>query len=307
VADLRDEGADTVRATATTKLAAGGVQSSGADYERAVFLMHGIRDNADWCHAVRRRIVELDPRAYCLVPSYGHFSLVQFLLFGARRRNVRWFMDQYTETLAMVEAADGNTHFVGHSNGTYLLARALTDYATLRIGRVALAGSVVPRSFPWDRFQREGRIRALRNDRAAGDWIVGIFPGFYQLLAYWLPWARFFSDIGNGGLRGFDRSCGLDHHEVYYLPGGHGAGVAPANHASLARFVLGQPWEPPPTQLRPVGWVDWASNLSWIVWLVLAGVLVLAVPMLLAALLPAHATLAVVLWFAFLVAVLATV
>ena len=236
--------------------------------------------------------------------------MAQFLLFGARRKIVQWFMDEYTETLALVPEADGNTHFIGHSNGTYLLARGLTDYATLRVNRVALAGSVIPRAFPWDRFHREGRIQALRNDRAASDLVVGVFPGFYQLIAYWLPRWRYFADIGNGGLRGFDRSAGLDQCEHYYFPGGHGAAVRAQNHRSLAEFVLRPTAWAAPTRLlgRPTAVTDWLSNLCWVVWLLLLGLLVVLAPLGLWSWSGGgYAALALVVgWFAFLVAVLAT-
>lgn len=233
-----------------------------------VLPIHGIRANADWCNRFRRLLNQSLQKgaAYCPCRSYGHFSILRFLLIG-RRKMVRWFVDLYTEAVAAVGDTAVPVHVVGHSNGTYLLARALLDYRTINVDHVALTGSVVQRHFPWSQLHDEGRLKRLRNKRAARDFIVGFFPGFYQQLSMGLPGVRTIFDIGNAGLRGFDDPPKGQDIERFYLDGGHGAGVEEANLPHLVDFILDRPEQPRQLAPRIPLWIDLFSNLAWAVWL----------------------------------------
>ena len=78
---------------------------------------------------------------------------------------MRQFMDDYTEKMATFPNPATKVSFIGHSNGTYILASALQNYVTLRIHRASFAGSVVPRSYPWNELiGDECRVDALRNE-----------------------------------------------------------------------------------------------------------------------------------------------
>ena len=242
-----------------------------------IFLIHGIRDNADWPRELARKIrsdaqMENPPiRVRCVTSSYGHFPMLHFLLFKRRKKNVRWFMDRYTEELAKLP--DAKIHYVGHSNGTYLLAEGLRTYTAMRFDRVAFMGSVVPGNFPWRKYYKEGRIREFRNDRSAKDWIVGVFPGFYQLMGKFIR-TPYFSDIGDGGFRGFDQSVGDSHTENYYFNGGHGKPTEPQNHPSLATYILSGKADADPELLtKPSPLCVYLSRLNWLVWLLLIAVI----------------------------------
>ena len=242
-----------------------------------IFLIHGIRDNADWPRELARKIraeaqKQSPPvRVRCVTSSYGHFPMLHFLLFKRRKKNVRWFMDRYTEELAKLP--DAKIHYVGHSNGTYLLAEGLRTYAAMKFDRVAFMGSVVPGNFPWRKYYKEGRIGEFRNDRSAKDWIVGVFPGFYQLMGKLIR-VPYFSDIGDGGFRGFDQSVGDFHTENYYFNGGHGKPTEAQNHASLAQYILtGKADADPKLLTRPNPLCVYLSRLNWLVWLALIAIL----------------------------------
>src|SRR5206468_4067540 len=108
---------------------------------------HGIRDVGNWTTdfdaQLNAAFGSKGDTVRVLRPGYGYFPMGPFLLFTDRQKYVRWFMDEYTEALARYPNADGNVHFIGHSNGTYVLASALSQYKTLEVNRVAFAGSVV--------------------------------------------------------------------------------------------------------------------------------------------------------------------
>jgi len=156
-------------------------------------------------------------------------------------------------------------HFVGHSNGTYILAQALQKYATMKVDRVAFIGSVVASDFPWDDFFRDGRVNKFRNDRSESDWVVGIFAGFFQLLGKIVP-ASFLTDIGNGGLRGFENSAGPNHRENCYFEGSHGAPTQGENLKTLATYVAtGEDRSRDGLRQNPKPFTDVASKLNWLV------------------------------------------
>jgi pimeloyl-ACP methyl ester carboxylesterase len=192
--------------------------------------------------------------------------MLRFLFFGARQVNVRWFMDRYTEALARYPQA--KISYVGHSNGTYLLASALERYRACRIHHVAFAGSVVPKQYPWDRLRAEGRVQAVRNDIASADWIVGVFPGLFELL----HWA----DLGTAGHNGFQDDTPKESSFDRYFQGGHGAALNAANHPSLARFILTGERMPPNQPIlvdQQNGLTATLAKLCWLVWLLIIMVL----------------------------------
>jgi alpha-beta hydrolase superfamily lysophospholipase len=195
--------------------------------DQIVFIMHGIRDTGLWTNAVRQAIEAQKKTAYVSVAGYGYFPMLRFLLLGARQTNVRWFMDEYTEAIARHPKAA--LSYIGHSNGTYLIASALERYSACTMDRIAFAGSVVRSDYDWDKLVRQGRVQTIRNDVASADWIVGIFPGFFELLR--------FSDLGTAGHNGFADHEGKKN-TVAYFKGGHGAALQPQNHDSLAHFAL---------------------------------------------------------------------
>jgi pimeloyl-ACP methyl ester carboxylesterase len=109
-------------------------------------------------------------------------------------------MDMYTETLARYPNAK-DIDFVGHSNGTYLLADALQRYHAMRVRRVVFAGSVVRRDFDWDPLVGRGQVGLVRNYVASDDWVVALFPRLFEQR----PWRFLGNDIGSAGFNGFGR------------------------------------------------------------------------------------------------------
>jgi hypothetical protein len=236
--------------------------------DNVVFIMHGIRDRGHWtkkvCHAVETITKKEKKSVHVLPAGYGYFPMLRFLFLGERQKNVRWFMDEYTEALARFPNA--KIGFIGHSNGTYLIASALERYKACKVDYVAFAGSVVRRSYDWDKLVSQGRVRAIRNDIASADWVVGIFPGLFELFKI--------GDIGTGGHNGFQDNEGQKNANTYFK-GGHGAAIEINNHASLARFALtGINKVDAPLVESQAEWVVLASKLCWVVWLVIVSLVI---------------------------------
>lgn len=243
----------------------------GQPKDHVVFIMHGIRDMGLWTVRISETIEnvaqQLGQSAEPIVAGYGYFPMLRFLFFGSRQMNVRWFMDRYTEAIARYPNA--KISFIGHSNGTYLLASALKKYHACKVHHVAFAGSVVPRWYAWDELVRQGRVKAVRNDIASADWVVGIFPGFFELLNL--------SDIGTAGHNGFQDHAPKDNSFDRYFHGDHGAAIQPQNHYSLAWFILtGGKVEPEQGLLvkQQNALVVLLAKLCWLIWFLIICVLV---------------------------------
>ena len=202
-----------------------------------VFIMHGIRDKGFWTQKIARRIKKLGEekgqKFASWTESYGYFAMVPFIFRTVRQRKVEWMMDRYAEARARYPNA--KFHYVGHSNGTYLAARALLKYPAARFERVVFAGSVVRRDYKW-----LGLIE-VRNYVATRDWVVALFPKGLQL------WRRF--DLGSAGHDGFDQASELGSvRNVKYIVGGHSAGHEEAHWDDIAHFIV--TGEPKPAKPR---------------------------------------------------------
>ncbi|MBO9731485.1 MAG: alpha/beta hydrolase [Chitinophaga sp.] len=202
------------------------------DVTDVVFVVHGIRDTGYWTQKVARRVKaegdKLEQRKFATETStYGYFPMLSFLLSFARREKVEWFMDQYTENMSLYPNA--RFSFMGHSNGTYLLFRAMKEYPACRFKHVVFAGSVVPSSFNVKELIRQNRIGKFYNMVATNDWVVATFPKSFQSLRL--------QDIGGGGFDGF--SDQLDEpYQLKFVPGSHGAATEEIYWDNIADFII---------------------------------------------------------------------
>jgi hypothetical protein len=215
-----------------------------------------------------------------LTPKYGYFPMASFLLLWDRQKNVRWFVDKYTEALAKYPNAQ-KISFIGHSNGTYLLASALERYDSTKFHNIYFAGSVVRKKFRWDVMIGE-RVNKFRNDMAASDWVVAFFPHLFELIRM-LPFlgdSKFF-DVGSGGFHGFEENKGNEN-EVKYFDGGHGVALgSSSNIESILDFILDKKWKANRDMKKKLKLLDNAnsvilflSNITWLIWLALIAILV---------------------------------
>lgn len=228
-----------------------------AAVKQAVIIMHGIRDNGFWTKRVAREIKVLARTKKIAVraptPSYGYFSMLDFVSLRGRDQATYWFMERYADIKSHSPAA--RISFVGHSNGTYVAARALELCEAIAFEHVVFAGSVVRRDFPWPDYA--GRVKAVLNYVGRGDAVVAFLPAVFELLR--LPWL----DVGGAGAFGFKEArrlpaCGcaapkpasafrLD--EVRFVPGGHGAAIDEPYWPEIARFAL----EGSSPERKPIG------------------------------------------------------
>jgi alpha-beta hydrolase superfamily lysophospholipase len=197
---------------------------------KIVFVLHGIRDLGEWSSEFETEIrAQQGDKVLIVSPRYGYLGMGPFLLPRVRERYVRWFMDEYTETLARYpHVLPADIQFFGHSNGTFLLADALKRYDAMRIDRVVFAGSVVPRDYDWNKALGAGQVQRVRNYVATDDWVVALFPRLFELR----PFTLLKNDLGSAGFNGFRRGGTSSEADaggnalvenVYYVQGQHSA------------------------------------------------------------------------------------
>lgn len=129
----------------------------------------------------------------------------------------------------------------------------------------------------------ERRVTGESNYTAAGDWVVAIFPRLFELLNERLGVRTWGCDeLGTAGFNGFE-SAEVHDAEVRYLKGNHGAAVSsPAVrktiYSAMADFLrTGKA----PDKLEEVKVGERVprivlfSNLCWLIWLGIAGLLFL--------------------------------
>lgn len=229
--------------------------------EHVVFIVHGIRDDGYWTRKIAQRIREHVAKRFgeqeakekwrCVTSSYGYFAMLPFLLPWIRTQKVEWLMDLYVGVQARFPKAKFS--YVGHSNGTYLVARALQDYPAVRFHHMLFAGSVVRRNYEWNKLLAPKRVDKLLNMVATRDWVVALFPQGLE------PLRRFF-DLGGAGFGGFDQALKVakdpNLNEIRYVIGSHSAGLVETQWPRIADFIVNGIVPAPPDR-------DYSDKQSW--------------------------------------------
>jgi pimeloyl-ACP methyl ester carboxylesterase len=248
--------------------------------DHVVFVIHGIRDDGYWTRKIAQKIQEVSAltdsqgKWRCVTSSYGYFAMLPFVLPWIRQQKVEWLMDEYVHAQARFRNA--RFSYVGHSNGTYLVARALEDYPAASFRNVLFAGSVVRRDYKWDAFLKAKRVSKVLNMVATRDWVVALFPMGLE------PMRRFF-DLGGAGFAGFnearrDQTPGVpDLNETRYVNGGHSPGLVETRWANIANFIVNDALPPADPEGQSLLWKG-LSKLSTVL-LGLLLVLAIAIPL----------------------------
>ncbi len=122
--------------------------------------------------------------------------------------------------------------YIGHSNGTYLLASALRDNPACRFDRVVFAGSVVRKDYDWAQAMRRKQVGTVLNYVATNDKIVACFPGALERLRW---------DLGSAGHNGFVPATEAPENsrllEVRFVEGGHSAALSEEHWEAIAQFI----------------------------------------------------------------------
>ncbi len=209
-----------------------------------VFVIHGIRDRGYWTKKIANAINSLaqeNHRSFSFITeTYGYFGMAPFVLSWVRYRKVEWLMDVYANACARYP--DANFHYVGHSNGTYLAAKALADYPACSFDHIVFAGSVVRTDYDWGSLmpkegtvnnekKQEYKVQKVMNYVASADAVVALFPKGLQGIPI--------VDLGSAGHDGFEQHQSIANlYPVKFVKGGHSAGIVESQWNEIAKFVV---------------------------------------------------------------------
>ncbi len=210
--------------------------------KRVVFVIHGIRDEGHWTQKIANRaraIFNQDGQGTrdqiaVETSSYGYFSMLQFLLPWERWKKVLWLLDEYVEARRRYPMAKFS--YIGHSHGTFIIAKALSKYEDVVFERIAFAGSVVNRNYPWSKLLDQGRVGNVLNFSASSDWVVGIFPKIAQIKPIGFLMGQVLGSAGSEPFKASETDKRVNNNE--YVKGSHGAAIEEDNWDNLARFVI---------------------------------------------------------------------
>ena len=218
---------------------AAGLGRENPNITDVVFVIHGIRDTGFWTHKIARRVQaaarshERERREFATETStYGYFPMLSFLLPSRRREKVAWLADRYVRARSAYPNAT-RFSYLGHSNGTYLLTKALEENPACRFDHVVFAGSVVRTDYDWVRARNRGQVKAVLNYVATFDWIVAAFPGALE---------RFdLQDLGGAGHSGFAQATEPQGAEFIvekrFVTGQHSAALAESHWDEISAFI----------------------------------------------------------------------
>lgn len=206
--------------------------------ERVIFILHGIRDgNSGWvtdiAEAIEKKCKEMGLSVSVDRSTYGWFSAIKFALPWVRRKNLPWFLDRYSYHVA--RNPNVRFHFIGHSNGTYILGTSLLKVSSLIFDRIYLAGSVLPREYPWKRIFAKNQVSTVANQCSSDDWPVG-------WLCRGLHWIGF-RDVGTGGFDGFKDLKAWE--QTQWFKGNHGKPLQRPNQPNIVDYILSTKIESP--------------------------------------------------------------
>jgi len=216
--------------------------------DRLVFLIHGIRDFAEWQEALEYEIENLQQEAAVVPVQYGYFNILQFLWPHQRKRAVRIFVDRYVQEVSKSPSA---TVAVGaHSNGTYVFERAIRNSPFMEVERAYLAGCVLPRRIRWSD-DDHSRVRQVCNVTATKDWPVGF-------LCSALKWL--YPSMGTAGYHGFVDDPSVENRR---LAGRHGVALAPHHRKEVARYLIGEDVDLPDSDAPMSRVLKFVSPAAW--------------------------------------------
>ena len=247
------------------------VTSNVAGVTDVVFVIHGIRDAGFWTHKVARTVQAFGKkcgRIYATETStYGYFPMLSFLLPWRRREKVAWLMDQYARAKALYPNAL-RFSYIGHSNGTYLLASALRDNPACRFDRVVFAGSVVRKDYDWAQAMRRKQVGTVLNYVATNDKIVACFPGALERLRW---------DLGSAGHNGFVPATEAPENsrllEVRFVEGGHSAALSEEHWEAIAQFICTDDIAEPRKGGAQRRSVVFLGKYPWVLWVAILALL----------------------------------
>ncbi|HEX3716995.1 MAG TPA: hypothetical protein VH595_03430 [Verrucomicrobiae bacterium] len=156
---------------------------------KIIISVHGIRTCGAWQKQLASVVSENGWIYYPL--DYGYFTIFHFLFPPLRHSKVSWFCKEFDKIKERYP--DVFPSVAAHSNGTYIISKALKTYKHIRCDKLVLCGSIVRTDFDWKTVFERRQATLVRNEIGVKD----VWARRSNLLAW--------GDTGPSGQRGFER------------------------------------------------------------------------------------------------------
>ena len=194
------------------------------------------------------------------------------------------YMKQRDTSLTQVAVCNGLFAFVPQAGRDYqAIFRQSADELRCQRGVIDIADrtrSVVRKDYDWLTLNREGRVRSVRNYVGTKDWVVALFPRFFEFQ----PGRLLGNKIGSAGFNGFDDGGGCSPSSetpshvvsnVCFVAGAHGAFDTNARVQEIVDFLVSpQAAAAKLDQREALGKVLDSRLLVWAVWLLMVAAVV---------------------------------
>ena len=121
-----------------------------ANPRHTVFLVHGIRTQADWAVRVANTLSSTPGISLAIPIRFGFLDMVRFLIPGRlfKRKTIDSIKAKIRDELRRWPT---ELSVIAHSFGAYVIGRILIEEPDIRIHRLIFCGSILPENFDWRR------------------------------------------------------------------------------------------------------------------------------------------------------------
>lgn len=135
--------------------------------EEVILLIHGIRTEGHWAQRVANVLQSPTIKVH-LIAFKEFVDIFRFWLPNTREPFIESLEQDIRDAIELYP--DLKISVIAHSFGTYAIARVLKDHTDIRLHKLVLCGSVLPRNFRWKEI-RSRLDRTIINDCGARDWL----------------------------------------------------------------------------------------------------------------------------------------
>jgi pimeloyl-ACP methyl ester carboxylesterase len=158
-----------------------------------VIAIHGINTTGQWQKEFAAAMSDSGIHAESY--DYGNYTALQFLSSSSNRKKIDEFYVWFCKTVKgarkiRLERYDRRPSVCAHSFGTWIIANAMLKYSDIKIDKLILSGSVLPRNFDWHALFSADQISSVRNETGKQD----IWPAVAS---------HFVNGTGDAGSKGF--------------------------------------------------------------------------------------------------------
>jgi len=162
--------------------------------DRILLSIHGVESDGSWQD-------QIDPSFHGIAGflhrkyRFGRFPFYKTSSTEACEKEIVAFGKAWDEVYLATKIVPS---VIAHSFGTYIVCRSLLRFSSISFDRLILCGSIVDRDFDWAFLIKQGRVRAVLNEKSGQDTIVAKFrsPTLCKLI----------EGSGPSGLDGFSQA-----------------------------------------------------------------------------------------------------